>query len=134
MSITNNNKKVKLQQEYAVVKKQVIQIGFIMEGSLSKRYLTCGKKTCRCRNNPSQKHGPYYLLTWKRNGKTVTQFIPQTLAILYEEWIQNRQSLSNLFKQMQTISKKAINAHLNSVANPVEKSIVSSVNKKLRKT
>jgi hypothetical protein len=131
---SHSNHQKKIRQQYVTVKKQILQIGFVMEGSLSKRYLTCGKKSCRCLSNPAFRHGPYYLLTWKRNGRTVTQFIPPTLAIQYQEWIQNRQSLSKVFKQMQMISKKAIQIHLKSVTSPAEKSVISSVNKKLSKT
>jgi hypothetical protein len=123
-----------LKRQYSAVKKQILQIGFIMEGSLSKRYLTCGKPLCRCLSDPTHRHGPYYQLTWKRNGRTVAKFIPESLALQYEEWIRNRQSFSKILIKMHTISKKAIDCHFESLTEPSEKTVVSSVNKKLRKT
>jgi hypothetical protein len=122
------------QQQYTAVKNHILQIGFITEGSLSKRYLTCGKASCRCTSDPAHRHGPYYLLTWKRKGRTVSQFLPESLAQQYEEWIRNRQSLSKILKQMHSISQKAIYNHLGSATDPTEKSAISSVKIKLRKT
>jgi len=123
-----------LDQHYAAAKNQILQIGLVTEGSLSKRYLTCGKSSCRCVSDPNHRHGPYYQLTWKRNGRTVSQFIPEPLAHQYEEWIRNRQSLSEIVKQMHTISQKAIYTYLESATDPAERSAISSVKKKLRKT
>jgi hypothetical protein len=135
MSASSLKKQQKaFKQRYAAVKEQILQIGFTMEGSLSKRYLTCGKPLCRCLHDPSHRHGPYYQLTWKRNGRTVAQFIPESLALQYKEWIQNRQSLSKILKQMHAISIKAINSHFKSIIEPSEKLAVASVNKKLHKT
>jgi len=132
--LTHHKQQESLEQNYATAKSQILQIGFVTEGSLSKRYLTCGNSSCRCANDPSHRHGPYYQLTWKRKGRTVSQFIPEPLAHEYEEWIRNRQSLSKILKQMYAISEKAIYAHLRSKTDPAEKSAISSVKKKLRKT
>lgn len=123
-----------LDEFYAEAKSQILQIGFVTEGSLSKRYLTCGKSSCRCASDPGHRHGPYYQLTWKRSGRTVSQFIPEPLAHQYEEWIQNRQSLSKILKRMHSISQKAIYSYLESTTDAAEKSAISSVKKKLRKT
>ena len=133
-SSSPKEKQKAFKQQYAVIKEQILRIGFIMEGSLSKRYLTCGKPLCRCISDLTHRHGPYYQLTWKRNGRTVAQFIPESLALQYEEWVRNRQSLSKLLKQMHAISKKAIDSHFKSITEPSEKLAVSSVNKKLHKT
>lgn len=123
-----------LDQQYAAAKQRLLEIGFIAEGTLSKRFLTCGKASCRCAKDPAARHGPYYQLTWKRNGRTVAQFIPETMAKYYEEWIQNRQELSKRLKQLYTISQQAIHGHLQSLSEPAEKAALSSVKKKLRKS
>ena len=43
-------------------------VGFVME-----QMVKCGKKTCKCAIDPSQRHGPYYYYRfWKfENGKYV---------------------------------------------------------------
>lgn len=42
-------------------------------GSIVESYRKCGKKRCVCADKNHQGHGPQYLLTVKKNGKTVTQ-------------------------------------------------------------
>ena len=133
-SSSYHKQQVSFEQHYTNAKNQILKIGFVMEGSLSKRYLTCGNASCRCMGDPTYRHGPYYQLTWKRNGKTVSQFVPEPLAHHYEEWIRNRQSLSKILKHMYASSKKAINSYLESITDSAEKSVITSVKKKLRKT
>ena len=123
-----------LEKQYASAKKRMLKIGFIVEGSLSKNYVTCGKATCPCRNNRADRHGPYYQLTWKRNAKTVSQAIPKSLALQYEEWIRNRQELASIIKKMYALSQKAIDKHLTGKNDPNENVVVSSVKTKLGKT
>lgn len=123
-----------IEQKYAAAKKRVLKIGFIAEGSLSKNYVTCGKPTCRCRNDTTQRHGPYYQLTWKRNAKTVSQAIPESLALQYKVWIGNRQALATIMRQMYVLSQKAIDKQLALKIDRIEKSVISSVKLKLRKT
>jgi predicted transcriptional regulator len=123
-----------IERQYAAAKKRVLKIGFIAEGSLSKNYVTCGKPTCRCRNDTTHRHGPYYQLTWKRNAKTVSQAIPESLALQYEEWIGNRQALAKIMRKMYAISRKAIDKQLALKIDLAEKSTILSVKLKLRKT
>lgn len=125
---------ISLEKQYAAAKKQMLKIGFIAEGSLSKNYVTCGKATCRCRNSRADRHGPYYQLTWKRKAKTVSQAIPKSLALQYEEWIRNRQELASIIRKMYALSQKAIDKHLTGKNDPKENMAVSSVKTKLGKT
>jgi hypothetical protein len=34
-----------------------------------KRMMKCGKAYCACATDPAKRHGPYYELTYKANGK-----------------------------------------------------------------
>lgn len=53
------------QEEYGRIKARIRDVGFICEGSLLERWMTCRKPNCRCSADPPQLHGPYYQLTWK---------------------------------------------------------------------
>jgi hypothetical protein len=96
-----------LQLEYERLKRRLLQIGFICRGSLGEQWLTCGKSNCRCHDDSSQRHGPYFHLTWKESGKTVGRYISPDLARLYREWIDNRRSLDDIIQQMYAISQRA---------------------------
>jgi hypothetical protein len=52
---------------------EIAKIGFVLPGSVTKRYLTCTHQGCRCHGEPPRLHGPYWYWTRKVNGKTVTK-------------------------------------------------------------
>jgi hypothetical protein len=65
-----------LEQRIQQIKAELVTLGEMRPGSLSKQYNVCGKPNCRCKDpqNP-QRHGPYYQLSWVHQGKSTTQFI-----------------------------------------------------------
>ena len=95
------------QAEYSRIKASIQDMGFVCTGSLSERWLTCGNANCRCHRDPSLRHGPYFQLSWKQDGKTVSRFIPPQIAELYRQWIDNRRSLDCAIAQMHAVSEKA---------------------------
>jgi hypothetical protein len=44
-------------------------------GSLSERYVKCGKPGCGCGEDPKARHGPYYSLTRAAGGQTRSRFL-----------------------------------------------------------
>ena len=55
---------------------QLAAIGDLRPGSLSSRFLRCGKPSCRCSDPDAPGHGPYWSLTFKSDGKTITRSVP----------------------------------------------------------
>ncbi|HUF49803.1 MAG TPA: DUF6788 family protein [Longimicrobiales bacterium] len=104
------------EQEYETIKARIREIGFICEGSLVTRWLSCGKPNCRCSRDPDQRHGPYYQLSWKEGGITVSRRLSPEHAQLYEEWIANRRRLEELTDQLRKVSSKA-HTHLFRIAD-----------------
>ena len=105
------------QEEYDRLKARIQDVGFICEGSVVVRWMTCRKPNCRCAADPPQLHGPYYQLTWKERGKSVCRNLPPEHARLYQDWIANRRELDALLKQMRAVSQKA-GRHLLDAATP----------------
>ena len=56
-------------------------------GSLSERYVKCGKPGCACASNPKARHGPYYSLTRAVGGQTHSRFLNSEEAELVREQI-----------------------------------------------
>ncbi|MGH9185116.1 MAG: DUF6788 family protein [Acidimicrobiales bacterium] len=94
------------QSDYDAVKARVAEIGFVCEGSLVERYTTCNKPGCRCAD-PARRHGPYWQLSWKEGGRTVSRLLPAEEAALYREWIANRRRLEALLAEMRRLSRQA---------------------------
>jgi hypothetical protein len=95
------------RREYARLKARVREVGFICEGSLVERWMQCGKPNCACARDRASQHGPYFQLSWKEKGKTVSRRLPAEHAALYRQWIANRQRLQLIIKRMHGVSQKA---------------------------
>jgi len=67
-----------LDREIKRIKRQIVQLGDLRPGTLSRQYNVCGTPGCRCKASPPQKHGPYYQLSLTRKGKSKTRFIRRT--------------------------------------------------------
>lgn len=96
-----------LTREYDTLKTRIQEIGFIATGSLVERWTLCGKPNCRCSADPKHRHGPYYQLSWKEDGVTVTRRLPSEHAQLYQQWLDNRGQLDSLLREMQRVSAEA---------------------------
>lgn len=92
--------------DYEGAKAALGEIGFICEGSLAEIRTCCRNPRCRC-SDPARRHGPYWQLTWKEAGKTVSRRLSAEEAQLYREWIENRRALESVIRQMQAISRRA---------------------------
>jgi hypothetical protein len=95
-----------LSSDYEAAKARLAEIGFTCEGSLIERYTSCKNPNCRC-VNPEQRHGPYWQISWKEAGKTVSKMLPAEDAVLYQEWIANRRALEAILNEMRDISRTA---------------------------
>ena len=94
------------RSDYEAAKAAISTVGFTCEGSLVSRYTTCNNPNCRCAD-PERRHGPYWQLSWKQGGKTVSRLLPTDQAALYQEWIANRRRLDSLLTEMRDLSRQA---------------------------
>jgi hypothetical protein len=76
------------------LQKQIVELEFILSGTINKRYGPCGKANCRCALNKKYWHGPYYIWTRKENGKTVTQSLSVAQARFCEKAINSMKKLN----------------------------------------
>lgn len=83
------------------------QVGFALPGSITRRYTTCGTPGCRCQASPPRPHGPYYQLTRKVAGKTVTTRLTQAQAARYTQWIANQREIRRVLAEMEQVSRQA---------------------------
>ncbi len=89
---------------YAVLKRAVLDVGWIRRGSVVRRFMPCGKSGCACQATPPMLHGPYYQWTRKLRGKTVTARLTPGEAKRVQEWIANGRKLNQLVAQMEALS------------------------------
>ncbi len=61
-------------------------------GSVSERSMKCGRKQCRCHQDPQARHGPYYSLTRMEGGKTRSRYLSVQQAALAKQQIEAGQA------------------------------------------
>ncbi len=93
-----------LERRIQRVKKELLALGDLRPGSLSKQYNVCGTPGCRCKADPPKKHGPYYQLGWTRYGRSTTRFVrPPYLSQVRRE-LKNYRRLQSLVNQWVDLS------------------------------
>ena len=107
-----------LRRRHQALTARLGQIGFALPGSITRRYTYCGKPGCRCQADPPQPHGPYYQLTRKVAGKTVTTRLTAGQATRYAEWIANQREMRRVLAEMEQISRQAAELILGRTPEP----------------
>jgi len=69
-----------LESRRANLIQQIAGLGDLRSGSISATSGRCGKPNCRCHQPGNPPHGPNSRLTYKVQGKTVTESLPTPAA------------------------------------------------------
>jgi hypothetical protein len=68
-----------IEQQIAQVKNQLMGLGTLHPGSLSRQYNVCGKPGCRCKARPKpRRHGPYYKVSYVFRSRFTSRFVPRS--------------------------------------------------------
>jgi len=88
----------RMRREYEAARARPDRGRLHPEGSLQDLYTSCGNPNCRCLD-PEHRHGPYWHLTWKEQGKTTTRRLSVEYPALYRKWIANRRRLEAVLEE-----------------------------------
>ena len=70
-----------LEAQRSAIQRQISQLGDMRSGSISTTGGRCGNPRCHCHQKDDPGHGPFYRLTRKVNGKTVTETFATPAAL-----------------------------------------------------
>lgn len=70
-----------LAQRRSHITEQVAALGDLRCGSITSTTGRCGKPNCHCHRPKDPGHGPNLRLTFKTQGKTVTESLPNPVAV-----------------------------------------------------
>ena len=70
-----------LEARRAAIQRQISQLGDMRSGSISTTGGRCGNPRCHCHQKDDPGHGPFYRLTRKVSGKTVTETFATPAAL-----------------------------------------------------
>jgi hypothetical protein len=85
-----------LERQIAKIKRELMELGDLRIGSLSRQYNVCSSPGCRCKASPPSKHGPYYQLSYTRNGKSTTRAVRRHTLIEVRRQLRNYAKLKEL--------------------------------------
>ena len=92
-------------QRFLELRRGLEQIEYFCKGTVLKRMMKCGKAQCACASDASKRHGPYFELTYKANGKTVNVKLSREAAPLYRAAAQQYRKLKTLLSRLDKLSK-----------------------------
>ena len=70
-----------LEKARADLLRQMAPLADFRRGSITTTGGTCGSPNCHCHHPHDPGHGPTFRLTYKRAGKTVTEYFPSPAAL-----------------------------------------------------
>lgn len=117
-----------LEHQRANITDQIAALGDLRCGSITSTTGRCGKPNCHCHQPKDPGHGPNLRLTFKVNGKTVTEALPDQFATRKAE-----REIAE-FRKLQGLHKELIevNAQICQM-RPSEPDVLSPEEKKRRK-
>src|SRR5579863_8204073 len=92
-------------QRFRELKRDLQQLEYFCKGTVLKRMMKCGKAHCACASDPTKRHGPYYELTYKANGKTINVKLSPEAVPLYRAAAQQYRKLKALLNRLDKLSK-----------------------------
>lgn len=108
-----------LERQRASIADQIAVLGDLRPGSVTPTTGRCGKPNCHCHQPNDPGHGPNPRLTYKIDGKTVTQSLPDPAAIRKaEREIAEFRKLQSLHKEFIEVNARICQIRLPEDAAP----------------
>jgi hypothetical protein len=92
-------------QRFLELRRGLEQIEYFCKGTVLKRMMKCGKAQCACATDATKRHGPYFELTYKTDGKTVNVKLSPEATPLYRAAAQQYRKLKTLLNRLDKLSK-----------------------------
>ena len=92
-------------QRFHELRSGLDQLEYFCKGTVLKRMMKCGKAQCACASDPARRHGPYFELTYKANGKTVNVKLSPEAAPMYRAAALQYRKLKILLSRLEKLSQ-----------------------------
>ncbi|MGH7182323.1 MAG: DUF6788 family protein [Nitrospiraceae bacterium] len=116
-----------LEQHRSRLAAQLSQLSDLRAGSVTGIVRRCGKPTCHCAQPDDPGHGPTLRLTYKVQGKTISESLPTSVAVRKAE-----REIAE-FRKFQELSRSFLDVNEKICRlRPVEKQPLSKQEKKRR--
>ena len=96
MSNANRPSRGRMRQRTKELRRAISGIDYLASGTLHTRTKVCGKKNCRCADDPAARHGPYYEWSRRLDGRLVHSVVSERQAALIARAIENNREVQRL--------------------------------------
>ena len=94
-----------LEEQIAHIKNDLLALGPLHPGSLTRQYNVCGKAGCRCKDPAHpRRHGPYYKVSYVYRSRFTSRFVPQHQAKAVRAELANYKQMRKLIEAWVGIS------------------------------
>ena len=98
------------RERIAQIRDRIRTLEPLCSGTLLRRTKLCGKPGCRCAQDPTARHGPYYEWGRMKKGRLVHRMVSPAQAALLREAIANYRTLRRLLRAWENETVKLIEA------------------------
>jgi hypothetical protein len=92
------------------IREALDKIDYMCSGSLLRRTKVCGKVGCRCAQDPSARHGPYYEWGHMKGGKLVHRTVSPEQASILETAIASHKKAKKLMQAWEHETERVLDA------------------------
>lgn len=93
-----------IDKKYKALINQLSCIGYVIKGSIGIVRYKCGQKNCICFKDKAKRHGPYFILTSKDKGRTVSKRLSEKQVKICKKYIENNKKLKIIIEKMRKLS------------------------------
>src|SRR6266516_4758170 len=94
-----NARRQSLEARIEKIKEEIADLGDLRPDALSQQYNACGNPRCRCKEDPSRRHGPFYQLSYTWRGQSTTRHVRKDDVSQVKEQLRNYRKLRKLVDQ-----------------------------------
>jgi hypothetical protein len=77
----------------SAIRQAMSKVEFACSGTLLQRRKVCGKPSCRCAQDPAERHGPYYEWTRRHKGALLHRVVTEEQAQMIRVSIANHRAI-----------------------------------------
>ena len=92
------------------IREALSEIDYLCSGTLLQRTKVCGKPGCRCAQDPSARHGPYFEWGHMKGGKLVHRTVSPEQATILQQAIANHRKAKKLMQAWEDETEKLFDA------------------------
>lgn len=95
----------RLQDKRTQLEKSLLNYSLMLEGCVYPHWKKCGNGKCKCQRSRKNWHGPYWLLSIQRSGKTQVIYLKKDQVDFFKRGVETAHRYNDVLRQSLAVSK-----------------------------